>query len=120
MSSLTARSDARWPRAVKGIRAPLLERRLGADDREIARTLLRPRDDALDRGHVAKEDILGSPPNPGILVRHRRKDVRVASMQRLDDRMLAAPSPDHQHVHGTGVRKRGAGFLVSRTPEQRL
>src|SRR2546422_9264934 len=120
LSRLARRADRRDPRGFKRIRDPLLERRLGADDREIDRTLLRPRDDALDRGHIAKEDILGSPPNPGILVRHRRKDVRVASMERLDDRMLAAPSPDHQHVHGTGVRKRGAGFLVSRTPDQRL
>ena len=58
LGRLARRADRRDPRGFQRIRDPLLERRLGPDDREIDRTLLRPRDDALDRGHVAQEDIL--------------------------------------------------------------
>jgi len=113
-------ADRRNRGGLEGIRDAFLERRLRSDHREFDPVPLPPGDDALDVGHVPKEDVLRAPTDAGILVRHGGVDVRLASMERFDDRMLAASAPDHQDLHDPMRRKRPSGFLVSRTRVEHL
>src|SRR5437667_9292069 len=92
------RADRRNRSGLEGIGDSFLERRLGPDHREFDPISFRPGDDALDVGHVPEEDVLRAATDRGILVRHRGVDVGLAAMERLDDRMLAAPPPDHRDL----------------------
>src|SRR5436309_1215873 len=106
----------RWNRGgFEGIGDPFLEGGLRSDHREFDSVALRPRDDALDVRHVPEEDVLRTTTNPWILVRHCGVDVGLTSTERFDDRMLAAPAPDDQHLHNCNSEKWRPGFLLSRT-----
>src|SRR5436309_3509041 len=69
---------------------------------------------------LLEEDVLRAPTNSGIVVRHGGVDVRLASTERFDDRMLAASAPDHQDLHDPMRRRWLSGFLVSRTRVEHL
>src|SRR3989449_744334 len=111
LSRFLGRTNRRNRGGLERIRDAFLERRLGSDHREFDAVPLPPRDDALDVGHVPEEDVLRAPTDARILVRHGGVDVRLASMERFDDRMLAASAPDHQHLHNPMQSNWLSGFL---------
>src|SRR5438445_2731053 len=111
---LPIRAD-RWdPRRVQRVHDPRRERRLRPDHREVDPAGLRPRNDRGDVRGVVDQDVLRRLPNPGVLVPHRREDVRTAPSEGLDDRVLATSTADDEDVHACEISGFGYGIFENR------